>query len=1006
MNEELEALLTRCTVKLFDPESGRSGTGFFVAPGFILTCNHVVSGDPFHASELGKIIQFSYKKDQFKAQVFRSIPGVHDLALLKFDISRGIKDAPCVRLHCEFDLVPEVKSGEELYLFGYPGEGFTNGSPVTGVCEFFTGGEEEYIKFKDGHVQPGMSGSALLNQSTGMVCGLVKLTRDEYANMGGGAVRAKHILGYFPWLKHVQREFHQSDRRWKDAALTNATRIGFKEIKRGSYKLPERDNNEQAILVKSSNEVIHRLTRSLDASVSIDLEMELQPKQVDYSYDTDVLMELQPKQVDAPYDADILIGPQANELLRLGTSIIDVFDRKEISGRLLILGQPGAGKTTELLRLADVLLDRAELTYEKIIHEKKQEFIWDSIPEIAAFLEPWTAKSKKQEYMWHPIPIIFNLASWNLKESIVDWMIRELDLRGIPKNIGRNLIEKRQILPLLDGLDELDVMRQQPCVLELNKYIHQEEPTYLVVCCRQEVYEKLNSKLILNGAISLKDLNPEQIRGYLNEVNQLDFWNQTKDYPKLLNLLRTPFLLSISVVVIKDSEDKLLVEKWKDLKSEKDCITYLLDAYIDRMFNRPLPRFLKSKDLSYTQEPSLNKEANRKQSMTWIKFLAKKMQEDSIAEFLIENIQPNWISKKLRLIYNLISGLYSGALSTLFVYVLMALLFIQFHNFSDIQSKDLGITLSQSIQYAKFFSISVGVVVASIFIFLENDVGIYENNTNMKSSFSKLITSISISLLIANAYYIYFSFLGNPQSTAIAPIVSFFILGISFVFHNTTFNKTTISISPKIILCIKGIMISIFIPFLGTGLILFVFNTGLVSLMVSIFFKLAHGIEIEANIIQDNFSKTGGISFMLFALLLLFLLQIPFLWTTTKEDITMRLLPNQGIKESGRNFFFMYGFSIFFGGIALPVIFPIYKIITKIDGGITSGDLLNYAAFGMLVGVVCGIPGALNSGGISYIKHLSLRSILWWQGLAPGNYAQFLRYTVERRFIQQVGGRY
>ena len=60
----------------------------------------------------------------------------------------------------------------------------------------------------------------------------------------------------------------------------------------------------------------------------------------------------------------------------------------------------------------------------------------------------------------------------------------------------------------------------------------------------------------------------------------------------------------------------------------------------------------------------------------------------------------------------------------------------------------------------------------------------------------------------------------------------------------------------------------------------------------------------------------------------------------------------------------------------------------------------------MLVSVVCGIPGALNSGGISYIKHLSLRSILWWLGMAPRNYAQFLRYTVERRFIQQVGGRY
>ena len=830
-----------------------------------------------------------------------------------------------------------------------------------------------------------------------------------------------YILGYFPWLKHAQREFHQSDRRWKDAALTNATRIGFKEIKRGLYKLPERDNSEQALLVKSSNEVIHRLTRSLDASVSIDLEMELQPKQVDYSYDADVLMELQPKQVDAPYDVNILIGPQANELLRLGTSIVDVFDRKEISGRLLILGQPGAGKTTELLRLADVLLDRAELIYEKSIHEEKQEFIWDSIPAIADFLEPWTGKSKKQEYMWHPIPIIFNLASWNLNEPISDWMVRELDLRGIPKNIGKNLIERRQILPLLDGLDELDVTRQQPCVLELNKYIHKEEPTYLVVCCRQEVYEKFNSKLVLNGAISLKDLKPEQIKKYLNEVNQLDFWNQTIVYPKLLNLLRTPFLLSISVVVIKDSEDKLLVEKWKYLKSEKECISYLLDAYIDRMFNRPLPRFLKSKESSYAMEALMNRETSRKQSMTWIKFLAKKMKEDSSAEFLIEYIQPNWIPKKLILTYNLISGVFSGVFSTLLIYMLMTLLFVRFHNFSDIESKETGITLSLSLQYAKFFSTFIGIIVASIFIFMESEFNpfvfmesdfinrYFEDNKfqlDKNISFDKFIRSISVSFLIANACYIYFSLPGDRKSAALSPIVTFLILILSLIFLGLTFNKTTISIRPRIVLSTKKILSSIFILLFGAGSILFIYNTNLVHLLTIITIKLMTGIEIEFSSMQESLSKNDSIIFSLFVCLLLFLLQIPFLWTSAKEDITMRILPNQGIRESGRNFLFMYGLSIFCGAVTFSLICPIYKVIMKIDGGLTSEDFLNYAAFGMLVSVVFGIPGALNSGGISYVKHLSLRSILWWLGLAPGNYAQFLRYTVERRFIQQVGGRY
>lgn len=38
----LTDLLNRCTVKLSVPGKGH-GTGFFVAPGLILTCGHVVS---------------------------------------------------------------------------------------------------------------------------------------------------------------------------------------------------------------------------------------------------------------------------------------------------------------------------------------------------------------------------------------------------------------------------------------------------------------------------------------------------------------------------------------------------------------------------------------------------------------------------------------------------------------------------------------------------------------------------------------------------------------------------------------------------------------------------------------------------------------------------------------------------------------------------------------------------------------------------------------------------
>jgi len=53
-------------------------------------------------------------------------------------------------------------------------------------------------------VRPGMSGSPLLNQRTGKVCGIVKFTRDRSFNLGGGVVLTTTILSQFPELVEQQ----------------------------------------------------------------------------------------------------------------------------------------------------------------------------------------------------------------------------------------------------------------------------------------------------------------------------------------------------------------------------------------------------------------------------------------------------------------------------------------------------------------------------------------------------------------------------------------------------------------------------------------------------------------------------------------------------------------------------------------------------------------------------------------------------------------------------------
>jgi predicted NACHT family NTPase len=109
-----------------------------------------------------------------------------------------------------------------------------------------------------------------------------------------------------------------------------------------------------------------------------------------------------------------VIGPEQ--------SLLEIFDRADVKGQLLILGAPGAGKTTALLELAEALVDQA-------------------------LDNPQTM-----------IPMIFELSNWSDdQQPIKDWLLQELyeKYKINPKSgIFEPWIERRRLLPLLDGLDE------------------------------------------------------------------------------------------------------------------------------------------------------------------------------------------------------------------------------------------------------------------------------------------------------------------------------------------------------------------------------------------------------------------------------------------------------------------------------------------------------------------------------------------------------------------------
>ncbi|MBN4003834.1 NACHT domain-containing protein [Nostoc sp. LPT] len=312
--------------------------------------------------------------------------------------------------------------------------------------------------------------------------------------------------------------------------------------------------------------------------------------------------------------------PAASKRSLLKTkNVVEVFHQMGEGRTLLILGEPGTGKTITLLRLAKDLIARTEQDISQ------------------------------------PIPVVLNLASWALKPKPISiWLVEELSSKyQVSKNLGKAWVADQQLLLLLDGLDEVKAERREACIQYLNQFMQDYGQTEIVVCSRWQDYEVLSTRLQVQTAIYLQSLTPEQVSLYLEGAG-----DQLKTLKVLLQndrtlqeLAQSPLMLSVMSLAYQHK----VPEEIPHMGTVEENHRHLFDAYIQQMFwhrSRGSRLYTKAK------------------MIRWLVKLAQQMTRESQTIFLIERMQPSWLKQgKKVFLYRiglvLVGGLSGGLVSGL-----------------------------------------------------------------------------------------------------------------------------------------------------------------------------------------------------------------------------------------------------------------------------------------------------------------------------------------------------
>jgi eukaryotic-like serine/threonine-protein kinase len=632
------------------------------------------------------------------------------------------------------------------------------------------------------------------------------------------------------------------------------------------------------------------------------------------------------------------------ELLRIAPDkpMADIFDK--LGHSLLILGEPGSGKTVTLLELARSALD--------------------------------LARSQSDA----PLPVVLELDTWQAKRPpLADWIVSEIrsSKYGISDALSRKWIEKGELLLLLDGLDQVIPEHRQDCVRAINEFLDQHGGNWIAITCRRQEYNCLPVRLKLQGAIQLEPLTPEQTRDFFQAAgSQLEGLHKAvQEDPALQEMVTTPLMLAVTSLAYEDIAQPELTGGRPLAAGARR--TQLFADYVGRMF-----RYKVGSTRTYPEE----------QTKHWLSWLACQMESNHMSTFWIEQLEPSWLPSASwqwaymfisRLVVGLIGGVIGGTLIGLAGGVL----------------SDLSRGLIRGLIEGLIGGFITGCVVGGVDALWITHVGrvrqVSRLNPYVQSSIKLLVIAVTVGVsvaLILRGFFETFDFLHYRAPLWLNEGISvgldfglsaglFFALGPQGVRRGLTDDIHTVEqLNWSERAALRWGLLGVGVGALAGALAsIFSRHTGLVTAFV------------------DRGMTTGQIVLATMGIGIFFLGLAGAVFGGLSGTLirTDKVTPNQGLRLSIHNAF-----------VTGPLIGLMFMILGGVVGELAGGG--RYAIIFGLYGAFFGLLAGMWWGGIFTVQHLTLRVLLDLNRCTPhlGQLAAFLDYCARLTFLRKVGGGY